>query len=99
MKNLKKNIVYNHILWLAVITLLTILVTPYLSIIYMVYYLVIYYPHKVITDQQKVQDELIKFGLYVLSDQRERNIESEDKKSIYDADLKNYKFHHTNEDK
>lgn len=92
MKNLKKNIIYNHILWLAVITLLTITVTPYLSIVYMAYYLVIYYPHKVITEQQKVQDELIKFGLYVLSDQRERSIQSEDKHSIYDADLKNYKF-------
>ena len=97
MKNLKKNILYNNILWLAVLTLLTILVTPYLSIVYMAYYLIIFYPHKIITDQKKVQDELIKFGLYILSDQRERSIESEDKKSIYDADLKNYKFFKTDE--
>ncbi len=92
MKNLKKNILYNNILWLAVITLLTVTVSAYISIVYMAYYLIIFYPHKIITDQKKVQDELIKFGLYILSDQRDRSIESTDKKSIYDADLKNYKF-------
>jgi len=99
MKNLKKNILYNHILWLAIITLLTILVTPYLSIFYMAYYLIIYYPSKIITDQKKVEAELIKFGLYVLSDQRERSIQSTDKQSIYDSDLKNDKFFKTDEDK
>ncbi|ORL45401.1 hypothetical protein IIF7_11283 [Zunongwangia atlantica 22II14-10F7] len=99
MKNLKKNILYNNILWLAIITLLTILVTPYISIIYMTYYLIIYYPYKVVNNQKKVQDEMVKFGLYLLSDQRDRSIESTDKQSIYDTDLKNYKFFKTDEDK
>ena len=99
MKNLKKNILYNNVLWLAVITLLVFTVSPYLSIIYMFYYLIIYYPYKVVKDQKKVQDEMVKFGNYLLSDQRRMMHNGDEIKEVKDSDLKRYKFHHTNEDK